>query len=93
MESFNWNLLFGVIGVVFVVGFLYFSRPRPRCPECKSYKVGIVRKDPQGANTQVQSGAGGGLGGIHVTATVYSQVQYRCSDCEETWMATVAESK
>ncbi len=36
MESFNWNLLFGIVAVLAVVGISYFFRDRPRCPECQS---------------------------------------------------------
>ncbi len=90
MESFNWNLLFGIIAVLFVIGISYFFRDRPRCPECQSYKAGIVKKEPQGAITHVQPHA---EGQIQTTATVIYQVQYRCNDCQATWRATITESK
>ena len=89
MESFNWNLLFGIIAVLFVIGISYFFRSRPRCPECQSYKVGIVKKEQQRAIIHVQPLDKG----VQTTATVYYHVQYRCNDCQATWRATIAESK
>ncbi len=52
--------------------------------------MGIVKKEPQSALTHVHRAADDG---IHVTAAVVYQVQYRCNDCQAIWMTTVTESK
>jgi len=89
MESFNWNLILGIVAVLAVVGISYFFRDRPRCPECKSYKVGMVKKEPQNVITHVQPLHEG----VQTITVVYYQVQFQCNECQASWMATLAESK
>ncbi len=91
MEVINWNLILGIAAVIFVIAISWFFRPRPRCPECKSYKVGIVKKESQSAVVGIHPGDG--KSGPTAIASVQYRVLYRCNDCQETWGGTTSESR
>ena len=78
------------IVVVLLVVVWWVMRPRPRCPECGGYQVGLTSKEPQGMTTY--EGHSNSEGGGYITAQVVYEVTYRCSACGAMWSRTITES-
>ncbi|WP_420643096.1 hypothetical protein [Candidatus Leptofilum sp.] len=90
----NWLAIVGVIAliVLFVLPFLPIGT-RPRCPECRSRKIG-VNKTNKGFRTTGfgGGGSGGGEGGGYTAVQTFYDVKYRCNDCQAEWTSTATET-
>jgi hypothetical protein len=88
----NWYLIISLLlltGAVLTI--LWYTRPRPRCPECGSPQVGQVSKEPLGMR-DFDFGAGGGGGGYTMVQLTY-QVTYRCNECRAQGSKTITETR
>ena len=76
--------------LIFII-VLRFTQPRPKCPKCGSYQVGLTRKDPQGMRTFDYHT--GGAGGGYTTVQLVYEVTYCCNQCQATWRKMITESR
>ena len=86
MDILDWFL--GLLLVGFLILVFWYTRPRPRCSECKSYKVGLTSKEPLG----MLGSHIGGRGGTGTTQVRY-KVTYCCNNCQATWTTTTTETR
>jgi hypothetical protein len=86
-----WLGISMVFLLVFVVAW-WLTRPRPKCPDCGSYRVGLTSKKPQGMRT-FDYHPGGDGGGGYTTVQLVCEVTYRCDQCQTTWRKTITESR
>jgi len=94
MDTISWYVLSGIVIVALIVAIIWFIRPRPRCPECISHDVSLIKKEPQKMNVYEHPTTGGGeSGGAHFTTSVFYRVSFRCNDCQETWEKDITESR
>ncbi len=94
MDTKSWCVLSGIVIIALVVAVTWFFRPRPRCPECYSYNVSLIKKEPQKMNTYGHPTTGGGeSGGAQFTISIFYRVRFRCNDCQETWEKEITESR
>ena len=73
-------LIIGLVLTGTVLTILWYTRPRVRCPECGSRKVGQVSKEPLGVR-YLDFGGAGGEGGGHSMFQFTYEVTYGCSEC------------
>jgi hypothetical protein len=88
----NWYLIIGLLlltGTVFTI--LWYMRPRPRCPECGSFEVGQISKEPLNM-IHYPHPSGGAGGGWPVVQLIY-RVTYRCNECRAQWSKTITETR
>jgi hypothetical protein len=83
----------GIIAVLLLVVVItwWLTRPRPRCPECNSYQVGLVSKLPQDIRTIDYPPMD--EGGVFTAVQMLYQVTYRCNQCQATWTKTITETR
>jgi len=84
-------VIIGLVLIGTVLTILWYTRPRPRCPECGSLQVGQVSKEPLGMRDLDFGGAGGRGGGYSMVQLTY-QVTYRCNECRARWSKTITET-
>ena len=91
----SWYLVIGlIIGLVLagtVLTILWYTRPRPRCPECGSPQIGQVSKEPLGMrDVRFPPAVLGGEG--YTMVQLSYQATYRCKECRAQWSKTITET-
>lgn len=85
-------LIIGLVLTGTVLTILWYTRPRLRCPECGSLKVGQVSKEPLGMRdfnfpTTLSRGEG------YTMVQISYRITYRCNECRAQWSKTITETR
>lgn len=83
------NIIY-IVTILVIVWFLWKTRSRHFCPECKSRKIALIGKQLQKTNFFTRPG--GGKGGAGTTIQKIFNAQYRCKKCHARWTKIITET-
>lgn len=79
-----------LITVIISIWLWIMARPRHRCPQCDSYRIGLITKEPKTMRTVDMDTSGIG-GGTTIVQTMY-EATYQCDECRHRWMVSLTET-